>query len=296
MINIPLNDALSEEIRRCMRLKKIPQQRLAQMLGLPSGIVSKIVKGELIPTREQIEEIIDCLSPTEESIERLRALAVRLNAGLVAGTQGENTDLRCKRERRGLTIPMLSNRTGIKTLRLAELENLNAPSPTPAEQMVLDRVLKVADAPMDSCTPISTPLKTFSQNLHPLLYLQDFAFFDHKKPLEELVLLRSREKTLWEISSQKPAVIILADCRQLQTVFPGFAFLAVSDPSKTSQHHWELWCDKKGNYSLRELYEGKWYPAHCTLPEATIMPKRWCLPLLDFVFKPFDLTIGENPR
>ena len=295
MISVPLNNALSDEIRRCMRGKKIPQKKLAEMLGWSVPDVSKLVRGKLIPSQEEIESILSCLNPDAATQKRLRQLAARLNTGLVINNQNGNSYFRCLREKRGLTLPMLSNRTGIKTSRLTEIENSDLQTATEAEQQILNRVLlEVASSKGNEYDRQSSPepaIDLSSMSL-PLLHLADFEFYDWKKPLSELVQKRSREKIFWELHTQNSPAAVLADCRQLQLSFPGFAVLAISDMPRPPLHRLELRCDKKGYFALYELCNGEWFPSCYCSQGAVFNAKRWCLPVYDLVFKPFELTIG----
>ena len=290
MIKSPLAITLGEEIRRYMRQRKTTQRVVAEKIFVNVSFLSQMVKGAFRFSGRQLETIIELLQPEPADAENWRKINNSLQNGLSNSTQGGNTYWRSLRESRGLTIPSLSNLTGLMTSRLSYIESVGADDPTQHEEDVLCRVYELSDSDRKSGE------KTFSpeENEIPLIYLDDLRAFERNMPLAKLVSSRARETAYWEVFYLGTACVVLADCRQLQMNFPGFAFLVVAERSGLGSHVLELCLDRKDNFFLREQREGKWCPAKFLRSDAVFVSPKWRLPVLDLVIQPFDLTLGVS--
>ena len=289
MIKSPLAVVMGEEIRRFMRKNKISQVVLAEHLSLSAFTVSRLLKGKTLFSSSQLEKTIKLLKPAKEIRTRWQSMNCCLQGGLQNSCQDDYTYWRSLREIRCLSLPMLSNLTGIKTSRLSYLESPGADAPTVEETKILKRIFSVSDKKAQD------EEKEILQEL-PLVYLPDFSFYDRQAPLDKLAVERSREKVFWEVYASEPAIAVLADCRELQVAFPGFAVMVVADKTKKGSHRFELCFNGKGYFFLQERNDGIWSPVKYTVPDAVTVPARWTLPVLDIVFKPFDLTIGVGRK
>ena len=290
MIKSPMANTLGEEIRHCMRQKKINQSVMAEKIFVSTNVLSQMLKGLFLFTGEQLEIVISLLQPEPAVAEKWRKICAALQNGLGSSAQGENTYWRTLRESRGLTIPSLSNLTGLMTSRLKYLESVGADSPTSEEKDILRKVYVLSDSGRES----GKDLISRADNELPLIYLDDLRALEREIPLSELVASRAREKTVWEIFYAGPTCVVLADCSQLQMNFPGFAFLVVAEQTKSNSHLLELCQDRKDNFFLRERCNGKWQPAKFLRSDAVCVSPKWRLPILDLVIKPFDLTLGVS--
>ena len=288
MVKSPLAISLGEEIRLCMREKKVTQRLVAEKISVSVYLLSRMLKGSFLFTGRQIDVIIELLQPDYETSERWRQMCRSLQDGLSNSIQGGNTSLRTLRESRGLTIPLLSNLTGLTTSRLTYLESVGADAPSRGEKELLNQLYTFSDfcrKPGEKSLPLSA-------NEKPLIYLDDLLMLERNIALADLVSVRSRETAFWEISYPEPVYIVLANCSQLQMIFPGFAFLVVAERANSGIHFVELCLDRKDNFFLRERRDGNWCPSKCMRSDASFVSPKWRLPVVDLVIKPFDLTLG----
>ena len=293
MIKSPISIALAEEIRRYMRQQKISQQELADKLSVSRHVIGQMLRGAVLFTNEQMECLLKVIDPGEETAGKWRSVCTTLQEGLVNSTQGENTYWRALRERRGLSLPMLSNRSGIKVARLAQIESVGAESPDGKEVDLLYRIFGVCDRGVGvGYGEMGARFDEAYQCVVPLIYLDDLQLLERKQPLAELVKSRSRENIYWEVSSREPVYAVLADCKMLQVSFPGFAVLIVAEQRERGFHQLELVFDRKNTFTLRERHNGVWEPVKYTLPGTVSVSPMWSLPVLDMMFKPYDLTVG----
>ena len=293
MIKSPVSIALAEEIRRYMRQQKISQHGLADKLSVSRHVMGQMLRGTVLFTSEQMECLLKVIDPGKDTAGKWRNICTALQEGLVNSTQGDNTYWRALRERRGLSIPMLSNRSGIKVSRLAQIESVGADGPDGEEVDRLHRVFGVCDRGSGLRNREQEPcFEEEYQCIVPLIYLDDLLLLERKLPLAELVKSRSRENIYWEVSSREPVYAVLADCKMLQVSFPGFAVLIVSERNGMGFHQLELVFDRKNTFSLHERHNGAWEPVKYTLPGTVCVAPMWSLPVLDMMFKPYDLTVG----
>ncbi|MBR1952984.1 MAG: XRE family transcriptional regulator [Lentisphaeria bacterium] len=288
MIKSPLAITLGEEIRRYMRQRKITQRFVAEKIFVSANVLSQMLRGSFLFSGKQLDAIIELLKPEPAEAENWRKINDSLQNGLSSSTQGRNTYWRTLRENRGLTLPALSNLTGLMTSRLSYIESVGADDPSRYEEDVLRKVYELSDSGRRSGEDISSP----EENGIPLIYLDDLRAFERNTPFSELVYSRARETAFWEVYHNGCVCAVLADCRRLQMNFPGFAFLVVAERSKSESHVLELCLDRKDNFFLREKREGKWQPAKFLIPDAVCVSPKWRLQVLDVVIKPFDLTLG----
>jgi transcriptional regulator with XRE-family HTH domain len=299
MIKSPVSVAMGEEIRHCMRQKKVTQQVLADQLSVTRHVLSQMLRGSVLFSVEQMDRLLQCIDPGEETGRRWRETCAALQQGLVNSTQGDNTYWRALRERRGLSLPMLSNRCGIKVSRLTYIESVGADGPDEAEAHLLRRIFGVSDKlPGQGGGRYEREPRTGEghQYIVPLIYLDDLLLLERKVSLEELVKSRSRENIYWEVSSSEPVYAVLADCKMLQVSFPGFAVLIVSERNNMGFHQMELRFDRKNTFALHERHNGVWMPVKHTLPGTVCVSPMWSLPVLDMMFKPYDLTLGVKNK
>ena len=290
MIKSPMANTLGEEIRRYMRQRKITQRVMAEKIFVSADVLSRMLKGLFLFSGEQLEAVISLLRPDPADAEKWRKMSEALQNGLSSSAQGENTYWRTLRESRGLTIPSLSNLTGLMTSRLSYLESVGADEPTQYEEDILRKVYVLSDTGRKSGEKTSSP----ADNKIPLIYLDDLRVLERNTPLATLVGSRARETAVWEVFYSGTACVVLADCRQLQVNFPGFAFLVVAEQAGAGEHFLELCLDRKENFFLRERRDGKWSPAKFLRSDVVFVSPKWRLPVLDLVIKPFDLTLGVS--
>lgn len=297
MVKSPASVALAQEIRRCIRQQKISQQALAEKLSVPRYVMGQMLRGSVLFTSEQMESLLKIIDPGEDTASKWRNTCATLQEGLANSTQGDNTYWRALRERRGLSLPMLSNRTGIKVSRLAQLESVGAETPDGEEVRLLHRVYGVCDRGPGPRNREKAPCSDEGhQCIVPLIYLDDLLLLERKLPLAELVKSRSRENVYWEVASREPVYAVLADCKALQVSFPGFAVLIVAERNPMGFHQLELLFDRKNTFSLHERHNGVWVPVKYTLPGTVSVSPMWSLPVLDMMFKPYDLTLGVKNK
>lgn len=288
MIKSPIANTLGEEIRHCMRQRKITQRVMAEKIFVSVNVLSQMLKGLVLFNGEQLETVVSLLRPEPSEADRWRKMSEALRNGLSSSSQGGNTHWRTLRESRGLTLPSLSNLTGLMTSRLKYIESVGADAPTSEENDILRKVYVLSDSDRET----GDTLFSLADNELPLVYLDDLRSFERNIPLADLVARCAREKAVWEIFYSGPTCVVLADCRQLQMNFPGFAFLVVAEQTKSNSHLLELCLDRKENFFLRERCNGKWCPAKFLRSDAVCVSPKWRLPILDLVIKPFDLTLG----
>ncbi len=292
MVNTSLNTAMGDAMRRCMRKRHLTQDCLAQYLGTDRKTVSKLLAGKIMPSLELLERILTGIGADQETKFQVRQMAKRLHLGCENKAAWTYANLRQLREKRGLSLPMLSNRTGLTTARLTLLED-GRDTPTEQDDALLRRtldskgLLTVSDRGrgedgMTDMTRMGVPLLKFA----------DLAVCSDSVRLSDVVLERAGEKIFWDIDSAASPAAVLAECRELQLALPGIAVLAVTEASGTPERGLELWRDRQGFYSLREFAEGGWRPCGLTAQDAVLAPKVWSLPVLDMVFKPFNYKIG----
>ena len=248
MINSPAAVELGTEIRQFLRRRGLTQKTVAQRINISPSVFSQMLKGKVRFTIIQLEMLITFLHPDCGTREQWRNMFWSVDQGMESTSQEGCEHIKVLREKRGLSLPMLSNRTGIKTARLQAIENSGGVyALSDGESKVLGKVLGFRDS-----GSLIMSYSTASQSSLPLLYFEDFAFYDHKKPLSELVLERSQEKVPWEIFSVRPAAAILTDSCKVQLNLPGFVILVVTDRDESDTHKFELCCDRDGNYFIRE--------------------------------------------
>ena len=293
MVRAPLAVVLGEEIRLCMRRKKITQVVIAEKISVTVYVFSRMLRGSVLFTCKQLETIIELLQPEPETADKWRKICAALQDGLSSAVQGENTYWRVLRECRGLSIPALSNLTGITTARLKEIESVGAEAPAEKEEAILRGMYAMSDfARRPGEKFVAGKKDDVQKKEHPLLYLEDLIILERKIPLADLAASRARETVFWEISYPEPVYVVLADCRRLQINSTGFAFLVVAERNKVGTHLLELCFDRKDNFFLRERRDGAWHPSKCLHRDAFFVSPKWSLPVLDMVIKPFDLTLG----
>ena len=296
MVNTSLNTAMGDIMRRCMRKRHLTQDCLAQYLGKDRKTVSKILAGKIMPSLELLEKMLTGIGADQETKFQVRQMAKRLHLGCENKAAWAYTNLRQLREKRGLSIPMLSNRTGLATARLMTLEN-GKDTPTEKEDALLRRTLDAKGLLTVSDRGRNKESGTDMVGMGiPLLALEDLTVCSPSVRLFDVVAERSCEKIFWDIDSVSSPAAVLAGCRKLQLALPGIAVLAVTETSGTPGSGIELWRDKQGFYSLREYVEGSWRPFGLTAQNAVLAPKVWSLPVLDMVFKPFNFKIGADDR
>ena len=288
MIDSPLAVELGNEIRLYIRQRGFTQRILADRLAVSSTIFSRMLNGKINFSIEQLEILLTFLNPDCETREKWRRICWSFAEEQENKTKENSHRFKALRQKRGLTLPMLSNRTGIKTSKLTSFEN-GIGALTEQENAVLLRVLGVKDSSYNKdsgSSPIQTSL--------PLLYLNDFSLFDCNKKLSELTSARSCQMIYWEVYSEGPAVAVLTECRNLQLAMPGFAIFVVTERGYQPTSGVEFCCDSGGNYFLQEWQDDNLQLYPYTNPDAVAGEVRWSLPLIDMVCKPFNFTLGEN--
>ena len=292
MVNTSLNIDMGNIMRRCMRKRHLTQDSLAQYLGEDRKTVSLILAGKMMPSFELLEKMLLGIGADCDTKSKVREMGRRLRLGVENKTVWTYANLRSLRERRGLTIPMLSNRTGIATSRIAALEN-GEDTPTEKEDSFLRRTL---DGKFElSCFDrdrSSGDGRSAAAIRIPLLAIDDLTHYSKHMRLIDIVMERSLENVYWELDILQPPTAVLADCRRLQLTVPGFAVLIVTENSEIPASAVELWYDGQGGFSLREYADGTWIPVGMTASDAVLAPKAWSLPVADMVFKPFGLKKG----
>lgn len=296
MVNTSLNIAMGNVMRNCMRKRHLTQDSLAQYLGEDRKTVSGILSGKTMPSLELLERMLIGIGADQETKSLVRQMAQRLHLGLENKAAWTYANLKQLREKRGLSIPMLSNRTGLATARIATLES-GRDAPSEKEDAILRRILDakgaltVCDHDRDDGNGIGVNPAAI-----PLLMIGDLALYSRDMRLFDIVMERSREKIYWDIDSVSPPAAVLAECRDLQLALPGVAVLAVAETPAPAVSTIELWRDKRGLYSLREYADGNWRPLGLTAPDAVLAPKVWSLPVPDMVFKPLNFKIGAADK
>ncbi|MBQ9502996.1 MAG: helix-turn-helix domain-containing protein [Lentisphaeria bacterium] len=296
MVNTSLNTAMGDVMRRCMRKRHLTQDCLAQYLGEDRKTVSQILSGKTMPSLELLERMLIGIGADQETKSQVRQMAQRLHLGYENKAAWTYANLRQLREKRGLSIPMLSNRTGLATSRIATLES-GRDAPTEKEDALLRRtlgdkgLLTVGDRGRDDGNGAGTIPAAI-----PLLTAGDLALYSRHMRLFDIVMERSCETVCWEIDSVSPPAAVLADCRDFQLALPGSAVLAVSEGPGVPGHAVELWRDAQGHFSLRVFSDGTWRPFGLTAHDAVLAPKVWSLPVLDMVFKPLIFKIGAADK
>ena len=289
MINSPMAVELGNEIRQFLRRRGLTQKNVAQRINIVPSVFSQMLRGKVRFTIIQLEMLITFLHPDCGTREQWRNMFWSVDQGMESTSQEGCEHIKVLREKRGLSLPMLSNRTGIKTARLQEIENSGIYTLSDGESQAIGKVLGFRDS-----GSLLMSYSTASQSSLPLLYFDDFSFYDHKKPFAELVQERSQEKVPWEIFSVRPAAAILTDCSKVQLNLPGFVILVVTDRDESNSHKFELCCDRDGNYFIREKCGDAMQLYSYTTPDAVTGTVRWYLPLIDMVCKPFNLTLGAS--
>ena len=296
MVNTSLNIAMGDIMRACMRKRHLTQDSLAQYLGEERKTVSGILAGKTMPSLELLERMLIGIGADQGTKSQVRQMAKRLHLGFENKAAWTYANLRQLREKRGLSIPMLSNRTGLATARIATLES-GKDTPSEKEDAVLRRILDAKGA-LTVCDHNRDDENGIGMNPAgiPLLMIGDLALYTHHMRLFDIVMTRSCEKIYWDIDSVSPAAAVLAECGDLQLALPGVAVLAVTEMSAPAVNAIELWRDKQGLYSLREYADGNWRPFGLTAPDAVLAPKVWSLSVSDMVFKPLNFKIGAADK
>ena len=296
MINTALNIDMGNLMRRCMRKRHLTQDSLAQYLGKDRKTVSQILAGKMMPSVELLEKMLIGIGADSDTRAKVREMGRRLRLGVENKTIWTYANLKSLRERRGLSIPMLSNRTGIATSRIAALEE-GQDTPTEKEDAFLRRTL---DGKLElSCfdrerAPGSEGFAAPARI--PLISIDDLTSCSKHVRLIDIVTERSIEDVCWELDSPLPPAAVLSDCSRLQLDVPGFAVLALTEYPEEPVHTLELWYDGQGGFSLREYADGAWSPVGMTLPDAVLAPKAGSLPVLDMVIKPFGSKTGVSDK
>ena len=280
---------LGTEIRQFLRRRGLTQKTVAQRINISPFVFSQMLKGKVRFTIIQLEMLLTFLHPDCGTREKWRNMFWSVDQGMENSSQEGCEPIKVLRKKRGLSLPMLSNRTGIKTARLQEIENNGIYSLSDGESKTLRKVLGFRDS-----GSLLLGYSTATQSSLPLLYFEDLALYDGKISFQELVFERSQEKVPWEIFSVRPATAILTDCSKVQLNLPGFVILVVTDRDESNSHKFELCCDRNSNYFIRERCGDDMQLYSCTAQDAVTGTVRWYLPLIDMVCKPFNLTLGAN--
>ena len=296
MVSTSLNIVMGNVIRGCMRKRHLTQDSLAQYLGEDRKTVSGILAGKIMPSLELLERVLIGVGADRETKFQVRQMAKRLHLGLENKAAWTYANLKELREKRGLSLPMLSNRTGLATARIAALET-GRDTPSEKEDAILRRILDVKGALMvrDNSRDDENGTEANPAEI-PLLALEDLAIYSHHMRLFDIVMERSCESICWDIDSVSPPAAVLAACGDLQLALPGVAVLAVTETPAPAVDTIELWRDRQGCYSLREYADGNWRPFGLTAPDAILAPKVWSLSVPDMVFKPLNFKIGAADK
>jgi len=283
-------------MRRCMRKRHLTQDSLAQYLGEDRKTVSLILAGKMMPSVELLEKMLIGIGADCDTKSKVRAMGRKLRLGVENKTIWTYANLRSLREKRGLTIPMLSNRTGIATSRIAALES-GEDTPTEKEDSFLRRTLdgKLELSCFDRGRGPGGGISAMPVRV-PLLSIDDLTHYSKHMRLIDIVMERSVENVCWELDTLLPPTAVLSDCRRLQLAVPGFVVLVLTENPEVPVHSVELWYDGQGGFSLREHVNGTWSPVGMTLPDAVLAPKAWSLPVVDMVIKPFGSKTGVSDK
>ena len=291
MLKSPTYAALGEEIRSVLRQKKLTQVMLSNALDISKPAVTQLLSGEIHLSASRFEQILEFLDPDRETRANLYKMFRQ------ASRASSEKDPLLKNfgfllQQRELSLPMLSNRTGIA---VEKLNSLAAGKPTylePEQDLRLRKTLCVHDPESTYRTGDDFQEQRFDAESYalPLLHADDFDFFRKSKSLSILAMERAQCNIFWDLSSENFAVAVLAPCSQLQLTLPGFALIAVSDPLPVRKYKWKLQCDINGVFTILEKHGKSWVPLRFTDPAAVREDAVWSLPVLDMAFKLFDPT------
>lgn len=296
MEEIPLNIMLGDEIAKWVAVRGKTKMAVAKHLEMDQTVFSQILKGQKTPSRQVLEKLMIYLSVEEGRREVMRRILSYLLLHPRGKTVWDSSNLKAMRVRRGLTLPMLSNRTGIMTSRLALLELKNAALPSEEEDLRLRCVFEGSGSSSAYYESEYADTLALKNAVVPVLHLSDMASFEKGMKLEHFVRERAVEDTLWMLHHPDMTAVVIANCEDLQLSMPGVAILAICGNRDDLPHKMELWRDPEGKFSLCELVNRSWKLSVFSDRSAEFKLREWALPVLDIVFKPYDFEMEIRRR
>ncbi len=137
----PLKAKFSELLRYQLKVSRIPQRQIAEVLGISPSAVCQIMRGYTMPKLQHFNMLCELMSIPRETAAELRHLRTQIRAGDTSDPSPFNTLLRSFREQRGISVLQLSNLTGLSQNEVKLLEECPESVPTASECERLSEVL-----------------------------------------------------------------------------------------------------------------------------------------------------------
>lgn len=295
MFDKELLSAIGKEICQMRLNRRRTTAGLAGKLGISEAGMLAVMEGRKLPTEAQLETLFALLNPDHDTVVRIRALFTEAMRKCSNAGPWSPAELKKLRLKRGLSLPLLANRTGISTGRLRHLESDDPLVRfSPDEEVSLGKVLlprssELFVAAEEGNGKNTIPLKFFI----PLMMLEDLRKYSPDTGLKKLSETVECRDLIWDLGRKGRRFAIAADAGELQLSLPGSVVLAVGEPRRGMIAEYTLCKDENDRFFLQKYCDGAMVTVPWTSPDAVTGRIVWSLPVIDIVMKPLEKFEGE---
>ena len=141
MAELALKEQFARLLRGILRDSGVTRRELIDRLEISASGMSQMLKGDLLPTLQRLDLIIELLHPAAEDAEKLQNMLLWLRSGGAKCPSEFNRRLFMARCQRSMTIEELAMASAIPASRLRRLERTSYAAPTPDEVAALSGIL-----------------------------------------------------------------------------------------------------------------------------------------------------------
>ncbi len=291
------------------------QTEMAELLGISSAAISQVLHGKNTLCKKQLDAVVEWLQLNRLQSAQLTTILTQIRNGegrLLSSFNRAFFSLRCER---GISIPVLAEKTGLSYARLLAFEKDHTAVPIYDEAVQLSTHLGCSVVellrysgyqPTDAALlkdPIPNGVAESSsawQNAPvPLLSLKTLANYD---PATDLIEFGCKNSNAHKLLFQKnewcgsPVIAIECDAQELSVNFPGMIRLFISPKRPENYNNCDLVLTEDGKFIIQTQIRKKAQTFRTPGTTPNSAAARWSIPVLELKLLPFsaDAVIGEN--
>ena len=253
MAEFSLKEQFLRLLRKVVRDSGATRAELIDRLGISASAVSQMLSGDLLPTVQRLDQIIEHLHPASDDAEKLQNMLLWLRSGSSRNPSEFNRRLFMARCQNSLTIDQLALASAIPASRLRRLERTSYAEPTMDEAATLSRILGQAlvdgllmDDPVPALTAVRKVAESADDMVLPRITLERLSTYSAGSNILKFAEKNSCGFLAFHLLPAEAVAAVRAPAKRFGAALPGTLELVLGNGRPDGFMRIELCLERSG--------------------------------------------------